>query len=206
MDQLDQLFSMDPTRPLKTFGGLRLDAPVGTVLHSRQNVRHITPTIRLIQERMEAVRQSFLKKGELVAQRIMAAQRETLEVRMEILAERATFAILRKELAVEATLKPNFAFQFQEPRANTPEEHASYVEPWVRHIRDVFAQGNEEQADYIWKWCAAPLQQPGARNHTCLIVRGKQGLGKSLWFSVMLKKLYGDTFVSITNLAHMLDR
>lgn len=141
--------------------------------------RNQTPLAHHLAEQLELCQQSFTRKEHAVLDAITAVQRSTLPIRMEVLAEKATYAILRRELSLEAILKPSMA-QFKEARPNTPEEYERFVKPWVDHVFEVFAQGDQVVADYIMKWCAAPIQVPGHRNYTCLVVRGNQGLGKSM--------------------------
>lgn len=133
-----------------------------------------------IRSKLEDTCNSFHRKEAIIMNQILRVQRETQTLREEILTEQVTCAILRRELSLQVLLCPNLPTQFKEPRPNTHEEFAMYVEPWTKHVEEVFAQGDPAMADYIWKWCAAPLQTPGYRTNTALIVRGNQGLGKSM--------------------------
>lgn len=59
----------------------------------------------------------------------------------------------------------------------------------VAHIEHV-AGGDSGLATWIFNWLAYPLQQPGAKMQTALLVRGGQGTGKSVLGEIMLR-IYG---------------
>ncbi|WP_377153323.1 primase-helicase family protein [Roseateles sp. UC29_93] len=56
--------------------------------------------------------------------------------------------------------------------------------------------GPEEIADWVLRWCALPLQRPGAKLDTALVFHGSQGTGKNLFFDV-LRDLYGEYGVMV---------
>jgi putative DNA primase/helicase len=52
--------------------------------------------------------------------------------------------------------------------------------------------GDENQAyDWVLKWLAYPLQHPGAKMQTALILHGPEGVGKNLLFSA-IRQIYGE--------------
>jgi putative DNA primase/helicase len=55
----------------------------------------------------------------------------------------------------------------------------------------------EALADWLTKWLAYPLQHPGAKMDTALVVHGPQGTGKSLLFEAVMK-VYGEYGYLIT--------
>jgi putative DNA primase/helicase len=60
----------------------------------------------------------------------------------------------------------------------------------IAHIREL-SGGDEGLFDWVCKWLAYPLQRPGAKMRTALIVHGRmEGSGKSLVFEVM-RRIYG---------------
>lgn len=56
--------------------------------------------------------------------------------------------------------------------------------------------GPEDIADWVLRWCALPLQRPGAKLDTALVFHGPQGTGKNLFFDV-LRDLYGEYGVMV---------
>lgn len=52
-------------------------------------------------------------------------------------------------------------------------------------------ENSEEVFDWILRWLAYPLQHPGAKMQTALVVHGPQGTGKSILFEAVAK-IYGD--------------
>lgn len=51
-------------------------------------------------------------------------------------------------------------------------------------------QGSRESFEFLIKWMAYPLQNPGAKMHSAVIMHGPQGTGKSMVFKT-LAKIYG---------------
>ena len=45
-------------------------------------------------------------------------------------------------------------------------------------------------ADWVLKWIAYPIQHPGAKLRTCVVVHGPQGTGKNLFFEAVME-IYG---------------
>lgn len=58
--------------------------------------------------------------------------------------------------------------------------------------------GRREE-DYFWllKWLAYPLQHPGAKMATAVLVHGSEGTGKSLLFEGIIKRIYGEYGITI---------
>lgn len=67
----------------------------------------------------------------------------------------------------------------------------------VEHLR--FLCGSEEVFQWVSKWLAYPLQNPGAKMHTALVLHGvREGTGKNLFFSV-LNRIYGPDYSTVIN-------
>ena len=60
---------------------------------------------------------------------------------------------------------------------------------FLEHIRDNIADGKQEHFDYIIRWMAHVVQHPDQPVGVALVLRGKQGTGKSL-----MCKLFGSLF------------
>ena len=61
------------------------------------------------------------------------------------------------------------------------------IEPFLQHIKDVIANGNEEVYRYILVWIASILQKPNFKTGTALVILGNQGTGKNVFTNVICK-------------------
>lgn len=50
--------------------------------------------------------------------------------------------------------------------------------------------GGEDLYQWVMKWLAYPIQHPGAKMRTCLVIHGPQGTGKNLFFESIMS-IYG---------------
>jgi len=60
----------------------------------------------------------------------------------------------------------------------------------LHHMCSADAQA-QKLYDWTLRWCAYPIQHPGAKMKTALVVHGPQGTGKNLFFEAALKAIYG---------------
>ncbi|MEG1678675.1 MAG: DUF5906 domain-containing protein [Stenotrophomonas sp.] len=61
----------------------------------------------------------------------------------------------------------------------------------VDHLR-MLCGGDEGLFDWVVRWLAYPLQHPGAKMHTALIVHGRrEGTGKGIFFEQVMGRIYG---------------
>jgi hypothetical protein len=74
-----------------------------------------------------------------------------------------------------------------------------------RHIEDVLADGNKTNAEYIIRWSAWVLQNPGERAEVALTFRGGEGVGKGI-FGRALKALFGRNGKQIFSSKHLVGR
>lgn len=59
-------------------------------------------------------------------------------------------------------------------------------------------EGKQEVYEWVLRWLAIPLQQPGTKLDTALIFHGEvQGAGKSLFFDRIMSRIYGDYAVTL---------
>lgn len=59
-------------------------------------------------------------------------------------------------------------------------------------------EGNDAIYEWVLRWLAIPLQQPGTKLDTALIFHGEvQGAGKSLFFDRIMSRIYGDYAVTL---------
>lgn len=72
------------------------------------------------------------------------------------------------------------------------------VGPWKRLLDRLF-HGHPEERRWFERWCALPLQRPGAKMYTCCLLWGVEtGTGKSL-VGYTLGRIYGRNFAEITD-------
>jgi hypothetical protein len=58
------------------------------------------------------------------------------------------------------------------------------------HIRQVIASGNVQKAEFIINWCADIVQNPARKPGVALVLRGREGTGKSV-LGAILRRLLG---------------
>jgi putative DNA primase/helicase len=66
-------------------------------------------------------------------------------------------------------------------------------------LQHVYRLCGGRDEDYLWllKWLAYPLQHPGAKMATAVLVHGSEGTGKSLLFEGIIKRIYGEYGITI---------
>lgn len=73
------------------------------------------------------------------------------------------------------------------------------------HVRRVLANGDETCADYIIKWAAWAMQNPGEPAEVALVLRGGRGTGKGI-FARALKHLFGQHGLQVNSPAQLTGR
>lgn len=63
------------------------------------------------------------------------------------------------------------------------------IQPFLNHVKEVIADGNDEVYKYILMWIASILQKPNFKTGTALVILGKQGTGKNTFFTDIICKL-----------------
>ena len=63
------------------------------------------------------------------------------------------------------------------------------IQPFLNHVREVIANGNEEVYKYILVWIASILRRPAFKTETALVILGHQGTGKNKFFTDIICKL-----------------
>ena len=70
------------------------------------------------------------------------------------------------------------------------------------HINDNICRGTKSLSQYVYAWMADAIQNPDKRPGTALVLRGPQGVGKSL-YATFFGDLFGQHFVPVTNSKHL---
>lgn len=73
---------------------------------------------------------------------------------------------------------------------------------FLDHIKNVACGGNEEYYRYFVAWMANVVQNPGEQGHSAIVMRGKQGCGKSIIPS-LFGKLFGRHYIMVNNSKHL---
>lgn len=71
-------------------------------------------------------------------------------------------------------------------------------ELYLDHVRQVICRGNEAHYEYLIKWMASAVQNPGEPGHIAVVLRGKGGTGKGV-FAKHFGGLFGRHYVQIAN-------
>lgn len=75
-------------------------------------------------------------------------------------------------------------------------------ELYLRHMLDNICSGNEEHYKYLLGWMANAVQKPAQPGQIAVVLRGKQGCGKSI-FVKMFGKLFGRHYMRISDIKHL---
>lgn len=67
------------------------------------------------------------------------------------------------------------------------------VQPFIRHVREVLASGDEEMTQWLLDWFANMIQRPHMPSHVLIIFRGLQGCGKGILFDFFRKTILGES-------------
>ena len=70
----------------------------------------------------------------------------------------------------------------------------SLIKHHLEHWKNILCSGNEDQYNYLIKWCARLLKIPNATNKTALILLSKQGTGKNTFFTDHLVRIIGNMY------------
>jgi hypothetical protein len=73
------------------------------------------------------------------------------------------------------------------------------------HIRLVLASGDQERFEYIMRWLAWAVQNPGRRAEVALVLKGKQGTGKGTLGNCLMR-LFGQHSTHVSNANHLIGK
>jgi Family of unknown function (DUF5906) len=72
-----------------------------------------------------------------------------------------------------------------------------------RHVETILANGDPDFADYILRWSAWAVQNPGTPAEVALVLKGEKGSGKGTWF-VALRRIFGPHGLHIASSKHLI--
>jgi len=87
-------------------------------------------------------------------------------------------------------------------RGFTCEARPGDCSKFLAHLRDNVCCGVDEYYNYLMAWLGSAVQHPDKPAGTAVVMRGKQGTGKS-FFAKAIGKLFGQHFMHITNSKHL---
>jgi hypothetical protein len=70
------------------------------------------------------------------------------------------------------------------------------------HIAEILAEANADCLDYIMRWSAWAVQNPGERAEVAMVFRGDKGAGKGT-FAHALRRMFGQHGLHISNAKHL---
>lgn len=73
---------------------------------------------------------------------------------------------------------------------------------FLEHIRENLCCGVQEHYDYLIGWMATAVQRPDEQGHTAVVLRGKEGTGKS-FFADTFGSLFGRHYIPVSNAEHV---
>ncbi len=81
------------------------------------------------------------------------------------------------------------------PQRVTPDE----IEPFLTYIREVIADGNEDNAHWVFSWLADIFQHPSSKPGTALVLVGVEGAGKTFLGERIIGRIIGPSHYGQTN-------
>ncbi len=76
---------------------------------------------------------------------------------------------------------------------------------FLEHIHTVLCRGDDELYKYVIQWMARAVQFPGEPGLTAIVMRGRQGTGKS-FYAHHFGRLFGPHFLSVSNSDHLVGK
>jgi hypothetical protein len=83
-----------------------------------------------------------------------------------------------------------------------PQRNDLLLEPIYYHLKEVLCNGKQELYDYLRKWTAYTLQNPGKQAGSTIVTRGAKGSGKG-WYGQFLRVIWGRHGKQVINPAHL---
>jgi hypothetical protein len=87
-------------------------------------------------------------------------------------------------------------------RGFTCEAVPGSCEKFLEHVKSNVCRGSEEHYRYLMAWLSDAVQHPNSPGGTAVVMRGKQGTGKS-FFAKAIGKLWGQHFLQISQSKHL---
>ncbi len=75
---------------------------------------------------------------------------------------------------------------------------------YLTHMFENICSGNQEHFDYLFAWMASAVQFPAKPGETAVILRGREGTGKT-FFAKKFGALFGRHFLAISDAKHLVE-
>lgn len=72
------------------------------------------------------------------------------------------------------------------------------IAPWEKVFKQLFGELSEEHQTWARQWFAYPIQKPGTKLYTAILIWGKPGMGKTFLAEIM-QSIYGKNYGEVTH-------
>lgn len=80
------------------------------------------------------------------------------------------------------------------------------VQHFINHIKDVWANGDEEIGEYLLNWLAQIIQYPERKTEVCVVLKSIEGVGKTIILDMIGQIMGKEYYQSITKMGEALGR
>ena len=80
-----------------------------------------------------------------------------------------------------------------------PNSDRGSCEAFKNHLKKTICRGDQNLFTFIWDWLADIFQHPTLKNGVILVLRGKQGTGRSFIGEVVLSKILGAAYTILND-------
>jgi len=84
--------------------------------------------------------------------------------------------------------------------SNTTQYDNEKIKDFLFHIKDVLADGDEIQYEYILNWIAHMFQKPWKRTNSCLVFKSIQGTGKTIIMDILGEMIGKNSYLATNSL------
>jgi len=89
---------------------------------------------------------------------------------------------------------------------NTKDYDIEKIQYFLDHIKNIWANGDEEIYEYLLNWISQIIQKPEKKTQTCVVLKSIEGVGKTIILE-LLGKIMGDSyFDTVTKMTDALGR
>ena len=86
----------------------------------------------------------------------------------------------------------------------TGECHIEKLQPFLDHIKNIWANNDDDTYNYILNYFARMLQTPWNKNNICLVLHSVEGVGKSIILNLIYKIMGDKYYFTTSSLKHVI--